>query len=93
MRIRYQAGKLAVSLALVAVGPAFAIHTRQVDLVKAVTLNGKQLTPGKYKVTWETHSPQATVNFTRKKTVVATTTGIVVERPTARIEGNPSAGP
>lgn len=85
MRIRNQAGRLAVSLALslVAVGPAFAKHTREVELGQAVTINGKQLTPGKYKVSWETHSPQATITFTRKKAVVVTTTGTLLERPAA----------
>jgi hypothetical protein len=85
MRIRNQAGRLAMSLALVlaVVGPAFAKHDHEVNLDQGVTIDGKQLTPGKYKVSWETHSPQATVTFMQKKTVVATASGTLVERPTA----------
>lgn len=82
MRIRNQAGRLAVSLglALVAVGPAFAKHAREVQLDQAVTINGQQLKPGKYQVNWETQGKQATVTFKHRKSVV-TTTGTLVSRP------------
>ena len=85
MRIQSQAGKLTVGLilSLLAVAPAFAKHVRQFDFDKAVSVNGKQLTPGKYNVIWETHSPQATITIAHKKDVLVTTTGTVVERPKA----------
>jgi hypothetical protein len=85
MRIRNQAGRLTAGLVLtiLAVAPAFAKNTRQVNFSKAVTINGKLVTPGNYKVSWETHSPQATITFAHKKDVVVTTTGTLVERPTA----------
>ncbi|HLY62443.1 MAG TPA: hypothetical protein VKV95_17005 [Terriglobia bacterium] len=68
-------------MSILMVTPAFAKQVREVDFDKAVSINGKQLTPGKYKVIWETHSPQATITIAHKKDVVATTTGTVVERP------------
>ena len=70
-------------MAFLAVAPAFAKHARLVNFDQAVSINGKLLTPGKYNVTWETHSPQATVTITHKKEVLVTTTGIEVERPKA----------
>lgn len=85
MRIQNQARRLAVGsvIAFLAVTPAFAKHSRQVDFDKAMTINGKLLTPGKYNVIWETHSPQATITITHKNDVVVTTSGTVVERPKA----------
>ena len=83
MRIRNQAVGLAASLAmsLLAVVPAFAKHAREVNLVQAVTINGKQLSPGRYQVSWDTQSPQGTVTFKQKKAVVVAAPFKLEERP------------
>lgn len=82
MRIRTQAGSLAVSLALslVAVGPAFAKHSQVINVDHDVTVKGKQLDAGKYRVSWDGQGPDATVTFTHKDSVI-TTTGTLVQRP------------
>jgi hypothetical protein len=82
MRIRNQAGSLAVSLglALVAVGPAFAKHSQVINVDHDVTIKGKQLDAGKYRVSWDGQGPDATVTFTHKESVI-TTTGTLVQRP------------
>jgi hypothetical protein len=84
MTVRKQAAiwLLALAFALVGSGSAFAKNSRKVNLGKAVTIHGTQLAPGNYQVSWETHSPEATVTFTHKKAVVATAEGKLVERPT-----------
>ena len=73
---------MAVALALAVVGPAFAGESRHVDLGKGVTIDGNQLTAGKYKVSWDSNKPQTTVTFKHKKSIVSTT-GNIVERPQA----------
>jgi hypothetical protein len=85
MRIQIQAARLAVGLVMffLAVAPAFSKHTRQLVIDKAAKINGNLLTPGQYNISWETHSPEATVTITHKKNVVATTNGTVVVRPKA----------
>ena len=82
MRIRNQAGTLAVSLALslIAVGPAFAKHSQVIKVDHQVTVKGKQIEAGKYKVSWDGQGPDATVTFTNKQAVI-TTTGTLVQRP------------
>jgi hypothetical protein len=84
MRIRNHAGKWAVTLALAlgVAGPAFGSESRHVDLGRGVTINGTEIAPGKYKVTWDSSQPETTVTFKHKKSVV-TATGTIVERPQA----------
>jgi len=65
---------------LVASTSAFAKHSGKVTLAFAASLNGSSLTPGEYKVTWEQHSPEATVTLAKGKNVVATTAGKWVDR-------------
>jgi len=43
---------------------------------------GSHLTSGDYSVTWETHSPTATVSFLQRGKVVAAVEGKVVDRGT-----------
>jgi hypothetical protein len=84
MKLEKLAGNVVLGLAiLVAItGSAFAKNSGQLDLRKAVTVNGVPLAAGHYKVSWQTHSPQATVTFKRDKGSAASAEGKVEERPT-----------
>ena len=84
MNVRKQAGILlmVLSLSLATAGSALAKGSRNVKLPYAASVHGTQLAPGEYQINWETHSPEATVTFTQKKSVVATAEGKLVERPT-----------
>jgi hypothetical protein len=84
MRFRKQAGNVVLGLAmLVAItGSAFAKNSGRLNLRQDVTVNGVQLSAGQYKVSWKTHSPEATVTFKHEKGSVASTEGKLEERPT-----------
>lgn len=69
---------LAVALTVSAV--AFAKQSRTVRLPYDASLNGTALTKGEYKVSWEQHSPEATVTVSRGKNVMATANGRWVDR-------------
>src|SRR5690242_5455724 len=61
---------------------AAAANSRTVSVKTAVNLNGTEITPGFYVVEWVTHSPEATVTFTRNGQAVVTAPGKMVERDT-----------
>ena len=84
MRVGSFVGRITVTLAilLMAALSAVAQNARTLKLPYSASVNGKQLAAGEYKVTWETHSPEATVNFAQKKEVVATVQGKWVDRDT-----------
>ena len=46
------------------------------------TVAGSHLASGDYDITWQTHSPEATVSFFQKGKVVVTAEGTVVDRGT-----------
>lgn len=85
MRFRKSSSLTVVAIA-VAVTVAAAAKTKS---AKDITLHydadvaGLHLTSGDYSVTWQTHSPQATVTFMQGKKVVATAEGKVVDRDSA----------
>jgi hypothetical protein len=81
MKAKTRIASLIVALAVFSGVNAWAKDSRTLTLQHAVNVNGKQLTPGKYQVSWETHSPEATVTFTQKRNVVATAEATLVERP------------
>jgi hypothetical protein len=56
--------------------------SRNVLLHYDATIEGSHLTSGEYDVQWQTHSPAATVSFSRKNQVVATVEGKIVDRGT-----------
>ena len=84
MKVGSFAGRitLAVAILLMAALSAVAQNARTLKVPYSASVNGKQLAAGEYKVTWETHSPEATVNFSQKKEVVATVEGKWVDRET-----------
>ncbi len=69
-----------LAIFLVASASALAKNSRSFNLTYSASLNGTQLAAGEYRVTWESHSPGATVTFTNSKNVVATAQGKLVER-------------
>ena len=84
MKVGSLAGRITVTLAilLMAALSAIAQNARTLKVPYSASVNGKQLAAGEYKVTWQTHSPEATVNFMQKKEVVATVQGKWVDRDT-----------
>ena len=82
MNIRKYLGTSVLSVALfLASGiPALAKDSGTVTLQKDAVLKGTTLPAGKYHVQWETHSPEATVEFVRGRTVVISTEGRVEQR-------------
>jgi hypothetical protein len=76
-----------LALMIVASGWALAKDSVNLKLDFAASVHGTQLAAGEYQVSWQTHSPQATVTFKQKKGGVATAEGILAERP-ARYESN-----
>lgn len=74
--------KIWVLLAVVLAGclSAAAANSHTLSFRTAVKLNGAEIAPGSYEVQWVSHSPEATVTFTRNGRVVATVSGKWVER-------------
>jgi hypothetical protein len=71
-----------LAILLVACLSAVAANSHTLSFRTAVKLNGTEITPGFYVVEWVSHSPEATVTFTRNGQVVATAAGKWVERDT-----------
>src|SRR5689334_17607703 len=65
---------------LVAGTPVIAKQSRTVRLPYTALLSGKVLAKGEYKLTWEQHSPEATVTVTQGKDVVVTAQAKWVDR-------------
>jgi hypothetical protein len=82
MNIRKCLGTSALSLALLLASgiPGLAKNSRTVTLNHDAVLSGTSLSAGKYSIRWETHSPEATVQFVQHHKVVLTTEGRVEER-------------
>ena len=60
--------------------PAAAKNSHTIKLDHAVVLQGSNLPAGRYKVEWQTHSPEATVQFLLKHKLVASAEGRVEQR-------------
>ena len=82
MNIRKSLGTSVLSVALLLASgiPALASHSATVTLSHDLVLNGTTLPAGKCSVRWETHSPEATVEFVQHHKVVLSTEGRVEER-------------
>ena len=57
---------------LMASAPMYAKQSRTLRLPYAASLKGAQVPAGLYKISWERHSPEATVIFTLGKNIVTT---------------------
>ena len=71
---------LVLALVLTAGAPAFANNARNVTLHHDMVLLGTPLQAGEYAISWASHSATATVTVSRKKDVLATVEGKLVER-------------
>ena len=83
INVRKSLGISALSVALLLVSglPALAKNSKTLTFAHAFVLNGTTLPAGKYSVRWETHSPEATVEFVRGHEVFVSTAGRFEERP------------
>ena len=61
----------ALSLALLMSTSLFAASSGSLNLTQPVQLNGTEIKPGDYKVTWEGTGPDVSVNIMKGKEVVA----------------------
>jgi len=82
MNIRKYAGISVLSVALLLASgiPGLAKNSGTVILQQDAILNGTALPAGTYHIRWETHSPEATIEFTRRHKVVISTEGKVEQR-------------
>ena len=82
MNIRKFLGTSALSVALLVAGgiPGLAKSSGSVTFSHDVVVNGATLPAGEYTVQWETHSPEATVEFVQHRKVVLSTEGKVEGR-------------
>ena len=80
--IRKFCGTSVLSLALLLASgiPALAKNSRTVTLAHNAVLSGTNLSAGQYRIQWEAHSPEATVEFVQHHKVVLSTEGRVEQR-------------
>jgi hypothetical protein len=71
---------LSLGLLLASALPGLAAQSEVVTLTHDVVLGGTQVPAGRYNVRWQTHSPQAAVQFVSKHVVVVSTEGRVEQR-------------
>ena len=73
-------GVLSLGLLLAAGIPAAAKNARTINLEHTIVVRGTQLPAGQYRVEWQTHSPEATVQISHNRNLVVSTDGRVEER-------------
>ncbi|MFI5173663.1 MAG: hypothetical protein ACHQKY_02310 [Terriglobia bacterium] len=79
-QMKWKISVLTLATLLVASVPAFAKDSVDITVNQPLALNGSQVAPGDYKVSWVTHSPDATVTFKHQTKVAATTSARLVDR-------------
>jgi hypothetical protein len=82
MNIRKCLGTSVLSVALLLASgiPGLAKNSRTVTLHHDAVLSGTSLAAGQYSIRWETHSPEATVQFVKHHQVVLSTEGRIEQR-------------
>jgi hypothetical protein len=77
-------GSLILGLAIFSVAAisTFAAGSRTFNILSPVSLNGTPIAAGEYKVSWQTHSPDATVTFAKGHKAITTAPGRLVESNT-----------
>ena len=82
---RTEVGKkvvLVLAAFFMTITPALAKNSRTVAFGYPATLNGTPIAAGHYEVSWQTHSPEATVTIADGKRVVVAANGRWEERKT-----------
>jgi hypothetical protein len=74
---------LLLGLALLLATSAFAANKGSLKVNDPVTINGKQLAAGEYKVTWDGNGPSVELHIMQGKNVVATVPAKMVDLPRA----------
>jgi hypothetical protein len=82
MNIRKYLGTSVLSLALFLLSgiPTLAKDSQTVTISYGFVLSGRSLPAGQYTVQWETHSPEATVEFVQHHKLLLSTEGRLEER-------------
>ena len=85
MKLNFRMGLSGSVLVLMLVTSASALarhssHSGIVNFPYAASLNGTQLSAGQYKISWQQHSPEATVIVRKGRTVLATAQAKWVDR-------------
>ncbi|HVO79367.1 MAG TPA: hypothetical protein VMT28_01475 [Terriglobales bacterium] len=70
---------LLLGVALLLASSAFAASKGSLAVVDPVTIAGKQVAPGQYKLTWDGNGSDVTLNIMQGKNVVATVPARVIE--------------
>ena len=70
---------MVLAVCLMAGAPLFAKDSHMVKLYHSLEVNGIQMAPGEYQVSWEAQSAGTTVTFAKDKTVIATAPAKVVD--------------
>lgn len=77
--------KLTYIAAMLIFTPALAMaapkNSANLELTQTVSVEGTQLAPGDYKLTWNGSGPNVTVNFAKGRDTVATATAKLVNTP------------
>ncbi|MBZ5535813.1 MAG: hypothetical protein LAO31_07650 [Acidobacteriia bacterium] len=79
-QMKWKISVLTLAVLLMASVPALAKDSVTVTVTHPLSLRGGQVAPGDYKVSWVTHSPDATVTFKHVDKVAATTDARLVDR-------------
>lgn len=82
LKMRLSITIVAMALFVAASAAARSKDAKNVLLHYDAMVAGSHLVSGNYSITWQTHSPAATVSFLQKGKVVATAEGKVVDRGT-----------
>ena len=76
-------GTTAVAGLLLMAAGAFAQEKSSLNLTENLSVQGKVLTPGNYKLQWEGKAPNVQLNIIRGKEIVATVPATIVTSTTA----------
>ena len=77
---RLSLGVMIVALLGLGATSALAANARRVSFPNPGVLNGKSIPAGHFKVTWESHSPTATVTLVDDRTVLVTAQATLEDR-------------
>jgi hypothetical protein len=79
-QMKWKISVLTLAILLVASVPVFAKDSVDITVSHPLSLKGTQVAPGDYKVSWVTHSPDATVTFKQQGKVAATASARMEDR-------------